>query len=74
LVKLDRPAPGRPTRQAIYRQLDEAVAGLDHHLGGILTPAEAGSIWTLIRHLEVHHSTALEGPVWPSLKRRKGKV
>jgi len=68
LVKLDKAAPGRPTRQAIYRQLGEAVAGLDHQLGGLLTSAEAGSIWTLIRHVEVHHSTALEGSVWPSLK------
>jgi len=34
LVKLDKPAPGRSTRQAIDRQLGEAVAGLDHQLVG----------------------------------------
>ncbi|MDP2014731.1 MAG: Fic family protein [Actinomycetota bacterium] len=53
--------PGRPSRQAIYRQLEEAIADLRTRLGGLPTPAEAELIWDELWHQEAHHSTALEG-------------
>jgi Fic family protein len=52
---------GRPTRGAIYRRLDEAVAELRLRRGGLPAPAEAEDIWSDIWHHEAHHSTALEG-------------
>ncbi|MGH9115104.1 MAG: Fic family protein [Acidimicrobiales bacterium] len=53
--------PGRPSRQAVYQRLEEAVAELRDRLGGVPSPAEAEDIWTAIWYQEAHHSTALEG-------------
>jgi hypothetical protein len=53
--------PGRPSRQAVYRRLEEAVAELRDWLGGLPPPAEAEDIWTAIWYQEAHHSTTLEG-------------
>ncbi|MGH8985866.1 MAG: Fic family protein [Acidimicrobiia bacterium] len=52
---------GRPSREQIYRRLDEAFAELRDRLGGLPSPAEAQDIWTAIWFEEAHHSTALEG-------------
>lgn len=52
---------GRPSRQAVYYRLEEAVAELRERLGGLPSPAEAEDIWTAIWYQEAHHSTALEG-------------
>jgi fido (protein-threonine AMPylation protein) len=52
---------GRPSRQAVYQRLEEAVAELRDRLGGLPSPAEAEDIWTAIWYQEAHHSTALEG-------------
>jgi Fic family protein len=52
---------GRPSRQTIYRQLDEAVEDLRSRMGGLPSPAEAEAIWADLWHREAHHSTALEG-------------
>lgn len=52
---------GRPSRQAIYRQLDEAVEELRSRLGGLPSPTDAEDIWGDIWHQEAHHSTAIEG-------------
>ncbi|MDD2819567.1 MAG: Fic family protein [Candidatus Nanopelagicales bacterium] len=52
---------GRPSRQSIYTQLDEAVIDLRSRLGGLPAPGEAEQIWADIWHKEAHHSTALEG-------------
>ncbi len=52
---------GRPSRQAIYRRLDEAIEDLRSRLGGLPSPAEAEQIWADLWHQEAHHSTALEG-------------
>jgi Fic family protein len=54
-------AGGRPSRQAIYGRLDEAIADLRTRLGGLPNPAEAEAIWDELWHQEAHHSTALEG-------------
>jgi Fic family protein len=53
--------PGRPSRQQIYRRLDEAMAELRSKLGGLPSPTEAEAIWTTIWYEEAHNSTALEG-------------
>jgi len=52
---------GRPTRQAVYTRLDEAIEDLRSRLGGLPLPAEAEAIWDDLWHQEAHHSTALEG-------------
>lgn len=52
---------GRPSREAIYRRLDEAIAELRDRMGGLPDPVEAESIWTTIWYEEAHNSTALEG-------------
>ena len=57
----DKLGPGRPSRQAVYQRLEEAVADLRDRLGGLPSPAEAEDIWTAIWYQEAHHSTALEG-------------
>ncbi|MDQ2836185.1 MAG: Fic family protein [Actinomycetota bacterium] len=51
---------GRPSRETIFARF---AAGLDElrQYGGLPTPAEAGSIWDDIWHLEAHNSTAIEG-------------
>ncbi len=56
-----RPARGRRSRTAIYRQLDEAVDELRTRLGGLPTPIEAEDIWGDIWYQEAHNSTAIEG-------------
>lgn len=56
-----QPAPGRRSRAAIYRQLDEAVDELRTRLGGLPTPVEAEDIWGDIWYQEAHNSTAIEG-------------
>jgi Fic/DOC family len=56
-----QPAPGRRSRAAIYRQLDEAVDELRTRLGGLPTPIEAEDIWGDIWYQEAHNSTAIEG-------------
>src|SRR5947209_639916 len=53
--------PGRPSRQQIYRRLDEALAELRERLGGLPDPVEADDIWTTIWYQEAHNSTAIEG-------------
>lgn len=53
--------PGRPSREHIYRRLDEATAELRDRLGGLPDPVEAEDIWTAIWFQEAHHSTAIEG-------------
>lgn len=52
---------GRPSREALYRRLDEAFAELRDRLGGLPDPIEASDIWNRIWYQEAHHSTALEG-------------
>ena len=52
---------GRPSREAIYRQLDESVDELRSRLGGLPTPVEAEDIWGDIWFQEAHNSTAIEG-------------
>ena len=52
---------GRPSRQAIYRQLEEGVEELRTRFGGLPTPLEAEDIWGNIWYQEVHNSTAIEG-------------
>jgi hypothetical protein len=52
---------GRPSRQAIYRQLAEGVEELRARLGGLPTPLEAEDIWGDIWFQEAHNSTAIEG-------------
>jgi len=54
-------ARGRPSRQTIYRQLDDAIEDLRSRMGGLPSPAEAEEIWDDLWHQEAHHSTALEG-------------
>ncbi len=52
---------GRPSRQAIYDRLEEAIKDLRTRYGGLPRPAEAEEIWAELWHQEAHHSTALEG-------------
>jgi Fic family protein len=52
---------GRPSRQQIYRRLDEAIVELRERLGGLPDPVEAEDIWTSIWYQEAYHSTAIEG-------------
>ncbi len=52
---------GRPSREEIYERLDQAVAELNGHMGGLPNPVEAEGIWTTIWYQEAHHSTAIEG-------------
>ncbi len=52
---------GRPSRQAIYQRLSEAVEELRERMGGLPSPAEAEDIWTSIWYQEAHQSTAIEG-------------
>ncbi len=54
-------ARGRPSRQTIYSQLDDAIEDLRSRMGGLPSPAEAEEIWDDLWHQEAHHSTALEG-------------
>lgn len=52
---------GRPSRDAVYRRLEDAVTDLNSRLGGMPSPAEAEDIWADLWHQEAHHSTAIEG-------------
>jgi len=54
-------ARGRPSRETIYRQLDDAIEDLRSRMGGLPSPVEAEEIWADLWHQEAHHSTALEG-------------
>lgn len=56
-----RETRGRKSRDAIYRQLDQAAEELRTRLGGLPTPVEAEDIWGNIWYHEVHNSTAIEG-------------
>jgi Fic family protein len=60
LVELNNSRRGRPTRQAVYQRLNEAVSELQR-MGGLPSPIEAEDIWTSIWYQEAHQSTALEG-------------
>jgi Fic family protein len=51
----------RPSREELYRRLDEAFTELRDRMGGLPSPAEAEDIWTSIWYEEAHHSTAIEG-------------
>ena len=52
---------GRPSRQTVYSQLDDAIDDLRSRMGGLPSPDEAEEIWDDLWHQEAHHSTALEG-------------
>ena len=52
---------GRPSRQLVYRRLEEGIVELRGRMGGLPSPVEAEDIWTSIWYQEAHHSTALEG-------------
>jgi hypothetical protein len=58
-----KPPRGRPSREAIYAQLEQGVDELRTRLGGLPTPApaEAEGIWGDIWYQEAHNSTAIEG-------------
>jgi Fic family protein len=60
-VEHDKQRRGRPNRQLVYQRLDDAIADLREHLGGLPSPTEAEGIWTSIWYQDAHHSTALEG-------------
>jgi hypothetical protein len=51
---------GRPSRESVLKDLDQAKAGLVE-VGGLPKPEEAQAIWQGIWHEETHHSTAMEG-------------
>ena len=52
---------GRPSRERVYRRLDEAFQELRDRMGGLPNPVEVEGIWTSIWHEEAHNSTAIEG-------------
>lgn len=52
---------GRPTRATLYRNLDNQLKELAERFGSLPGVDEAKFVWSDIWHLEVHHSTALEG-------------
>lgn len=52
---------GRPSREAVYERLDQAMAELHERFGGLPTPAQAEDIWDDIWVHEAHSSTAIEG-------------
>lgn len=56
-----RGGPGRMSRQAVYRSLDEAISEVREQLGGLPSPAEARAIWDELWVHDAHNSTALEG-------------
>jgi prophage maintenance system killer protein len=61
------PPPGRPSRQQVFRTLDQAREDLQV-IGGLPEPTVVGDIWSEIWKDETHHSTALEGN---TLRRRQ---
>ena len=52
---------GRPSRSAIFAQVERAVRELHERLGGLPSPPEAEDVWGDIWYHEAHNSTALEG-------------
>lgn len=52
---------GRPARATVYRSLETQLRQLAERFGGLPRADEAKFVWSDIWHLEVHHSTALEG-------------
>ncbi len=52
---------GRPTREALYRQLADQIVEVRERLGGLPSPHEAEDTWGDIWLQEAHHSTAIEG-------------
>lgn len=53
--------PGRPSREQVYRRLNDAVAELRDRLGGLPSLIEAEDISKNIWYEEAHNSTAIEG-------------
>ena len=54
------PARGRPSRQAVFDQFAAAMVDLAAN-GGLPSPEQARALWDNVWHLDVHHSTAIEG-------------
>lgn len=54
------PQRGRPSCETIFARFATGLEELRQY-GGLPTPAEAGTIWDNIWHLEAHNSTAIEG-------------
>jgi len=53
-------ARGRPSRQAVFGQFASAMTELSAH-GGLPPLEQARPLWDNLWHLDVHHSTAIEG-------------
>ncbi|GIG40647.1 Fic family protein [Cellulomonas phragmiteti] len=53
--------PGRMSREAVCRSLDDAIAEVRDRLGGLPSPAEARAIWDELWVHDAHNSTAIEG-------------
>src|SRR5947209_992036 len=51
---------GRPSREEVFRSLDQARADLEI-IGGLPEPAVFEDVWAGIWTEETHHSTAMEG-------------
>lgn len=51
---------GRPSRRAVFEQFAAAVAELES-LGGLPAFDDTADLWHDLWHMEVHHSTAVEG-------------
>jgi len=51
---------GRPSRQAVFDQFAAAMADLAAH-GGLPPLERARPLWDNLWHMDVHHSTAIEG-------------
>ena len=51
---------GRPSRQAVFDQFASAMGELSTH-GGLPTLDQARPLWDNLWHMDVHHSTAIEG-------------
>lgn len=58
---ITRTRRGRPSRQAVFERLDQAMTELREQLGGLPAPAQARVIWDDIWVHEAHSSTAIEG-------------
>ena len=53
--------PGRMSREALYRLLDDTLSDVQQRLGGLPSPAEARAIWDELWVYDAHNSTAIEG-------------
>ena len=53
--------PGRMSREALYRLLDDTLSDVQQRLGGLPSPAEARAIWDELWVHDAHNSTAIEG-------------